>query len=562
MERENVSLRGHLNDFTLAYHQSSSNESKLSSSLILEKQRAATELRNNEYAFEQRLNIVKERVQTAENVIRDVTVESWNNEQRWSRAASEAATQCHNTSSAVLETIKKDYSKELSKQLDLHRQQMLQVQDELVREKNKTGSAAQQISRIHKYYDGLLKEQAALTEGELKDLKDNNHVIVIQNEKLKEELLFTKDRLNAALEEKGHQALRYSDFLGHGRMKKHGAAFFPFPFDITNPNMDCVELFLEIINVKNKDDDYDLGVCSRLRRYSHVQALKRAGVVVTGDLPSPAIRGLASTPGSKGRPRKLLWKDEFLIYCCFHHAGMTNRQIQALMDVSSGVISNAIRSYADYLDIFFGLAFPNPTRDELRRNYPSSFIETFGHAMIAMILDCTDQGMQDPRSKLSHSLFWSQYHKTTGAKFVIGCTPIGMVPHSWCPNGYPSSISDPNVVIASKIIETNLQRGDIVEVDKGFLIENICSLWGIRVMRPTTSRNNQRQASAGDTEKTKSIGNTRIIIEQVNRQGKSEFRLWNCKFYLQMKDCMSQLMRNGFMFANFKPAFVIGRDKV
>ena len=104
-------------------------------------------------------------------------------------------------------------------------------------------------------------------------------------------------------------------------------------------------------------------------------------------------------------------------------------------------------------------------------------------------------------------------------------------------------MSDPNVVIASKIIEANLQRGDIVEVDKGFLIETICSLWGIRGMRPTTSRNNQRQASAGDTKKTKSIGITRIIIEQINRRGKSEFRLWNCKFYLQTKDCMSQLMQ-------------------
>ena len=68
--------------------------------------------------------------------------------------------------------------------------------------------------------------------------------------------------------------------------------------------------------------------------------------------------------------------------------------------------------------------------------------------------------------------------------------------------------------------------------------------------------------SVGDTEKTKSIGNTRIIIEQVNHQGKSEFRVWNQKFPLLMKDCMSQLMRNGFMFANFKPAFVIGREKV
>jgi hypothetical protein len=64
----------------------------------------------------------------------------------------------------------------------------------------------------------------------------------------------------------------------------------------------------------------------------------------------------------------------------------------------------------------------------------------------------------------------------------------------------------------------------------------------------------------GDTEKTRAIGNTRIIIEQVNRQGKSEFCFWNRQFPLLMKNIMSQMMRNGFMFANFKPAFIIGRD--
>jgi hypothetical protein len=58
-----------------------------------------------------------------------------------------------------------------------------------------------------------------------------------------------------------------------------------------------------------------------------------------------------------------------------------------------------------------------------------------------------------------------------------------------------------------------------------------------------------------------SVGNTHIIVEQVNRQGKSEFWLWSQKFPLISKDLLSQLMWIGFMFANFKPAFIIGRDR-
>jgi hypothetical protein len=150
-----------------------------------------------------------------------------------------------------------------------------------------------------------------------------------------------------------------------------------------------------------------------------------------------------------------------------------------------------------------------------------------------------------------------------GAKFAIGCTPFGVVPHPWCSEAYPSSISDPNIVLASKIIQDNLRFGDIVEVDKAFLIECMCALWGVGVMRPTTMRDKQRQQSTGDTEKTQEIGNTRITIENVNRQGKTD----NCYFCgltpILSKDILTQLtqlMQVGFMFANFKPAFLARQD--
>lgn len=80
-------------------------------------------------------------------------------------------------------------------------------------------------------------------------------------------------------------------------------------------------------------------------------------------------------------------------------------------------------------------------------------------------------------------------------------------------------------------------------------------------MRPAKFHNTLKQQSRDDLKKTREIGNTRIIIlEQVNHQGKSEFRVWNRKFPLIMKDSISQLMRVGFTFASFKPAFIIGHS--
>jgi hypothetical protein len=243
----------------------------------------------------------------------------------------------------------------------------------------------------------------------------------------------------------------------------------------------------------------------------------------------------------------------------YHYGGLSEHQIAALFNVSITLIGDVVRAFADYLDMFFARAMPNPSGDDLRRNYPDHFIRTFAHANIVMLLDCSDQAMQDPKSKSAHAVLYSLYHAQTGAKFAVGCTPTGVVPHSWCSEAYPSCISDPNIVEASSIINQNLVPGDMVEVDKGFLIEAFCALYGVRVMRPTTMRDKQRQQGRGDTEKTQEIGNTRIIIEQVNAQGKQNNRLFHQKFPLLCKDRLTQLMRIGFMFANFRPAFVIGR---
>jgi hypothetical protein len=349
--------------------------------------------------------------------------------------------------------------------------------------------------------------------------------------------------------------LRYEHFLKGGSMAKYADAFFNLP------NMEVVEAFLDAINIRKDNDDNDLGMCSRLRRFRFVDINQRKGQRTNKHKGSPSkpIKGLASVAGGRGRPRMLHWKDEFLMYSMYHYGGLSERQIAALFGASITLVGEAVRAFADYLDMFFARAMPNPSGDDLRRNYPDHFIRTFAHANIVMLLDCSDQETQDPKSKSAHAVLYSLYHAQTGAKFAVGCTPTGVVPHSWCSEAYPSCISDPNIVEASSIINLNLVPGDMVEVDKGFLIEAFCALYGVRVMRPTTMRDKQRQQGRGDTEKTQEIGNTRIIIEQVNAQGKQNNRLFAHKFPLLCKDRLTQLMRIGFMFANFRPAFIIGR---
>eukprot|EP00978_Attheya_sp_CCMP212_P016637 scaffold43752_cov51-Attheya_sp.AAC.6 len=244
----------------------------------------------------------------------------------------------------------------------------------------------------------------------------------------------------------------------------------------------------------------------------------------------PAFDSTVLLPGKLGKETKSLLTEKRVWHLVVrmpkverlaNYIGKTRwmyMQIKAVFQVSDTMVSDIVHQYSVYLDIFFKKAMPNPTKQEVLRRYPQSFIEKHGHGRIAIIiLDCCDQEMEDPRFRNLHSVLYSLYHAQTGAKFGVGCTPIGVVPHPWCSEGYPSSVSDPNLE---------------------------CAKIGVQVSRPTTMRNKQQQQSRGETEKIQTVVNTRIFIENVNRQ-----------------DMLSDMMKIGFITANFKPAFLHGYNK-
>jgi hypothetical protein len=66
-----------------------------------------------------------------------------------------------------------------------------------------------------------------------------------------------------------------------------------------------------------------------------------------------------------------------------------------------------------------------------------------------------------------------------------------------------------------------------VNVDKGFLTDNVCAEIGIGCARPPKKLKRQVQQSAEDTAHTQKVGNTRIVVEQVNGGGKMSCRCFD-----------------------------------
>ena len=383
----------------------------------------------------------------------------------------------------------------------------------------------------------VMKESNRMTVAALEEkvtlLTEQNEVLKCEKAVLSKQVVEAKAALNGLQSGLGRH-LKYSD-LHTGVLQKHVAAFTYFPTARLN------DLFLEAVNLKHDDDD--LGICTRLLRHRAF---------------SKALREGKKAPGAAGgRPRKLDYKTEYLVYSIYVHGGWTESMLSALFGVDESVVCDIVTTWANYLDRFFARAFPTPTRSQVLRAYPARVLASFGHARIFMHLDATEVKAEVPKYKDAHSAMHSNYKGCSTIKFLAGCDPIGTVWYDSVSVGYPGSISDPVQTAESKILSF-LPAGVSVCVDKGFLIENLAAELGLQAIRPVKKRKLQKQQSAAETATTQKVGNSRIVIEQVNGQMKMQDRYFNGKVPILQTSIVSLLFKNGFMMTNFKVGFVIG----
>ena len=85
----------------------------------------------------------------------------------------------------------------------------------------------------------------------------------------------------------------------------------------------------------------------------------------------------------------------------------------------------------------------------------------------------------------AHAAMHSDYKSSDTIKYLAGCDPIGCTYDEALPeDGFAGSIDDGIATRKSKILEHVPSFGMVVEVDKGFLIENLCIDLGLGRERP------------------------------------------------------------------------------
>ncbi|KAH9642172.1 hypothetical protein HF086_002328 [Spodoptera exigua] len=104
---------------------------------------------------------------------------------------------------------------------------------------------------------------------------------------------------------------------------------------------------------------------------------------------------------------------------------------------------------------------------------------------VSCIIDCLEIEIQKPSKALNQSLSWSEYKKTNTIKYLVSCSPNGLV--NYISPGYGGRITDTCLVETCDFINC-LEPGMCVMADRGFKhVESYLLKHGVKLMRPPSA---------------------------------------------------------------------------
>ena len=150
-----------------------------------------------------------------------------------------------------------------------------------------------------------------------------------------------------------------------------------------------------------------------------------------------------------------------------------------------------------------------PSKDKVVENMPKCFAE---FRNVRVVLDCTEVSVERHSCLDCRVTCYSHYHGGESVKVMIGCSPAGTI--TFVSEAYGGKASDKKIFCDSGLMEKLESYVDAVMVDKGFMIEEECLRHAIELVRPPFLRGD-KQLSAADAKRTRSIARARVHVERV-----------------------------------------------
>ncbi|XP_026680490.1 uncharacterized protein LOC103510695 isoform X2 [Diaphorina citri] len=151
-----------------------------------------------------------------------------------------------------------------------------------------------------------------------------------------------------------------------------------------------------------------------------------------------------------------------------------------------------------------------PDSELVRIHLPLPF--RLRYKTVYCIIDCLEIEIQKSSDPQFQAATWSEYKKCNTAKYLISCTPQGLI--NFVSIGYGGRITDNKIIQESGFLN-HLQSGMSVMADRGF--KNVDALFlekGCSLVRPPSVYVNIKPTKE-EVKETKNIASLRIIIENV-----------------------------------------------
>ncbi|KAK6293463.1 hypothetical protein J4Q44_G00357890 [Coregonus suidteri] len=251
--------------------------------------------------------------------------------------------------------------------------------------------------------------------------------------------------------------------------------------------------------------------------------------------------------------RKLPLIDELFMFLCRVAAGLQEKTLSTIFEVSLSTVSRIILTWTSYLYQVLGSLPVWMTREQVQATMPDKF--KLYCPQVRVIVDCTEIRCETPSSLSLQSETFSSYKNHTTFKGLIGVAPCGVI--TFVSKLYTGSISDMEITRKCQILHL-LQPGDELMADKGFLIERMLSEVGATLVIPPLKKS--PQLSREDTLKTQAIARLRILVERAIRRVK-EYHIWDGLVPLSTVGSVNQLWAICCLMSNYQGPLDIKGDK-
>ncbi|XP_046976563.1 uncharacterized protein LOC124542681 isoform X1 [Vanessa cardui] len=134
---------------------------------------------------------------------------------------------------------------------------------------------------------------------------------------------------------------------------------------------------------------------------------------------------------------------------------------------------------------------------------------------VSCIIDCLEIEVQKPSKSVNQALTWSDYKKTNIIKYLISCTPNGLV--NYVSPGFGGRTTDTCLVESCDFVHT-LEKGMCIMADRGFKhVEQFLLKSGVQLVRPPSVQSGVKLSKL-EAKLTKQIASLRIHVERVIRR--------------------------------------------